>query len=284
MGDAMVAIFTGAGTGFERGSGAVLGGMGLLGQASLGRGGEQVMLNAANGNLLISQRDEFLVGRGPDAAISRTYNSQGNFADEHGENGNNWRQSTQQVLTWGWGHLNQHGSAVRRHTADGSETIYSWNGSEYVSTDGAGAHDTLVHIGGGWRWTDGDSRVTEVYADHNGQARLVERSDTSGNRLTYSYAGDKLSRVTTADGGYVDYHWSGNNLTQITAGSHGTARTRTRYGYDHLSRLTSVTVDLSPNDHHQGGDGYTTTYGYHGDGPPGSLYRADRRVADGLWL
>ena len=95
MGDAMVAIFAGAGTGFERGSGSVLGGMGLLGQSALGRNGEQVMLNAANGNLLISQRDEFLVGRGPDAAISRTYNSLGNFSDD---NGDNWRQSTHQRL------------------------------------------------------------------------------------------------------------------------------------------------------------------------------------------
>ncbi|MBL7466184.1 RHS repeat protein, partial [Escherichia coli] len=49
----MVAIFTGAGTGFERGSGNVLGSSGLLGSAGFGRSGEQVSLNAANGNLLV---------------------------------------------------------------------------------------------------------------------------------------------------------------------------------------------------------------------------------------
>lgn len=254
----MVAIFTGAGTGFERGSGSVLGGMGLLGQSALGRNGEQVMLNAANGNLLISQRDEFLVGRGPDAAISRTYNSLGNLSDD---NGDNWRQSTHQRLQWNDGS----GLVLRRDTGDGSSLLYSWDGSAFVSKDGAGAYDKIVRIDGGWRWTDGDSQTTEIYADAPTEARLVERSDTSGNRLTYSYAGDKMSRVTTADGGYVDYAWSGNNITQITTGSHGTALTRTRYGYDHLGRLNSVTVDLSPNDHQQGADGYTTTYGYHGD-------------------
>src|SRR5262245_29515959 len=87
----MVGIFTGAGVGFERGSGSVLGSMGLLGGSSLGRGNEQVFLNAANGNLMISHQDEFLVGLGPDVAIARTYNSQGDLTDE---NGDNWRQST----------------------------------------------------------------------------------------------------------------------------------------------------------------------------------------------
>jgi len=263
----MVAIFTGAGTGFERGSGAVLGGMGLLGQSSLGRNGEQVMLNAANGNLLITQRDEFLVGRGPDAAISRTYNSQGAFTDD---NRDNWRQGTDRRLTWHTGSWMANGSAVKQHMGDGSEKLFWWDGSHYTSTEGGGAHEKLVHLGSGWNLIDGNGQVTETYQDYYGEtpggySRLIEQTDSSGNKLTYSYLGHNVSRVTTADGGYVDYHWSGNNITHITAGSHGTARTRTRYGYDHLNRLTSVTVDLSPNDHHQGGDAYTTTYGYHGD-------------------
>lgn len=49
----MVAIFTGLGAGFERGSGAALGSGGLLGSSGLGRGGEGVFLNALSGNLLL---------------------------------------------------------------------------------------------------------------------------------------------------------------------------------------------------------------------------------------
>lgn len=157
----MVAIFTGAGTGFERGSGSVLGSSGLLGSAGLGRGGEQVFLNAANVNLLISRQDEFLVGRGPDAGVGRTYNSLGNHSDY---NGDNWLQSTDRRVFGLTGATNSWGSTVKRRSADGSEISYGWDGTSYVTTDGAGSFDRLRYNGSGWTWTDGDSRVTETYS------------------------------------------------------------------------------------------------------------------------
>lgn len=258
----MVAIFTGAGTGFERGSGNVIGGGGLLGSAAQGRGGDNIFLNAANGNLLISRQDEFLSGRGPDIGINRTYNSLGNFSDD---NGDNWRQSMDRRVFGFTGTVNTAGSYVMRRGADGAEVKYSWNGSAYVATDGSGSYDTLTY-NGNWTWTDGDSRVTEVYTSLNGvDWQIVSQTDVAGNSLTFTYTGDKLTQVTTADGGYTQLTWSGSNITSLVTYSHGIGLTRTRYSYDGYNRLSTVTVDLTPNDASVGdGNAYTTTYSYHG--------------------
>ena len=113
----MVAIFTGLGTGFERGSGLVLGSAGLLGSAALGRGGDQVFLNAADGNLMISHQDEFLVGLGLDASVTRTYNSEGDLSDD---NGDNWRFMAERKVFNLTGTVNTAGSTVQRMSADGS--------------------------------------------------------------------------------------------------------------------------------------------------------------------
>ena len=248
----MVAIFTGAGTGFERGSGGVLGSSGLLGSAGLGRGGEQVFLNAANGNLLISRQDEFLVGRGPDASVGRTYNSLGNHGDD---NGDNWLQSTDRRVFGLTGAANSWGSTVKRRSADGSEIGYGWDGTSYVATDGAGSFDRLRYNGSSWTWTDGDSRVTETYSAFADHWRIASQSDTSGNALTYGYTGDKLTTLTTANGEALTYVWSGDHISEVISGDGAS----TVYAYDGHGRLSRVTVALSP-----GGGAYSTWYSYVG--------------------
>ncbi|WP_156347148.1 RHS repeat domain-containing protein, partial [Sphingomonas sp. Leaf33] len=259
----MVSIFTGAGTGFERGSGNVLGGAGLLGSGVMGQTGEQVTLNAANGNLVISRQDEYLVGRGPDAAVSRTYNSLGDLCDD---NGDNWRQSTQRRIFDLIGQANTWGSSVKRIAGDGSRSTYTFDGVSYVGTDGAGSYDRITYDGS-WRWTDGDSRVVEIYNGPNNH--ISQLTDTNGNTLMYAYAGDKLIDVTTANGERIHYTWSGNNLAEITTiyNDGGTWRqlTRVRYEYDGYNRLANVAVDLTPEDNGTwDGNRYLTSYTYHG--------------------
>ncbi len=266
----MVAIFTGAGSGLERGSASILGGAGVLGSAAQGRSGEQLLLNAATGNLLISQRDEFLVGRGPDSAISRTYNSLGDMSDD---NGDNWRQSTDRRVHALTGTLNTAGSTVRRVSGDGSDILYTWNAAAaaYLTAEGAGTVDKLTSAAGIWTWTDGDTQLRETYAAYGALWRISQQIDEDGNALTFTYTGANLTRVATADGSYTDYGWSGNNITQIVTGYTdlvaGTAKTltRTRYFYDASNRLSSVKVDITPGDNSiADNNAYVTTYTYVG--------------------
>lgn len=266
----MVAIFTGRGVGLEGGSAKTIGSAGLLGSAAQGRSGEQLYVNAANGNLLIAQHDEFLVGRGPDLAIDRTYNALGDRSDD---NGDNWRQSTERYVELVNGPAINAASQVRRVAADGSSAVYLWDAQRaaYVARDPAGALDTLAYRDSAWVWTDGDTQLTERYAaPGNGRWRIVEQSDTDGNRLTFTYSGTQLSRVTTADGGWIQYGWQGANLAELVTGFENEDQgpvtlTRVRYRYDGANRLSSVIVDLTPEDGSiDDGQTYVSTYSYQG--------------------
>jgi YD repeat-containing protein len=262
----MVAIITGAGLGLERSSGLVLGSGGRLGSSAFGRLGENVTVNAATGNLFVDRTDEILIGLGLDGTVARSYNSLGDASDD---NGDNWRLSAQKIVAGLTGTLNTAGSTVVRTDWDGSQTIYSYNAAAgaYVSQQGGSGYDTLTFSSttNQWTWTDGSSRTVEAYDANNG-GRIVSRSDTSGNAVSYAYTGNLLTRITTQDGEHTDLTWSGNNLTQITTSlSSGTTLTRTRYTYDTSNRLSTVTTDLTPNDNSVAdGNVVTTTYTYDG--------------------
>jgi YD repeat-containing protein len=288
----MVAIFTGPGSGFERGSRAVVGPSGLLGDALLGNAGEQVFYNAFNGNLLVSQRDEFLVGRGPDVAIARTYNSKGDFSDD---NGDNWRQSTDRRVYGQTGTVNAAGSTIKRVSGDGSVIGFSWNDAQdlYIGTDGEGAYDSLsFNAGTGlWTWTDGDTGICETYeaSASAGSWRIAQQYDRDGNSVTFSYdAGGRLDKATTADGGYVQYSWDTANdrITAIVTGYADLTTmlsktlTRTSYSYDTATgKLAKITVDLTPTNTADNVS-YSTDYAYDASGRLNSISQTDGSFLD----
>ncbi|MGQ7829974.1 LysM peptidoglycan-binding domain-containing protein [Altererythrobacter sp. Z27] len=292
----MVAIFTGLGSGFARGSSSVLGSAGQLGSAFFGRGGEGMSVNAATGNLVLSRQDEFLIGRGLDAGILRTYNSLGQLSDDR-DNGDRWQQSTTQRIYGLTGTLSAAGSTVKRLSSDGSIVTYAWGTrggiSAYWTTDGSGAHDRLERGSGDtWMWTDGDSQVAETYAASAGSAsewRLVERRDTDGNKLTFSYraGSDLLDKVMTANGEWLQYTWSGNAITRITTGytdiATGTAKTLSRTWYDYTDgKLSQVRVDLTPDDNLSPDlvQSYWTRYTYDGSGRVTRILQKDGSQVD----
>lgn len=255
----MTAIFTGLGSGFARSSAVSLGSAGLIGSGSIGRGGDTVSVNAATGNLLVSQQDEFLAGRGLDVGISRTYNSLAELAD--GDNGDNWQMSTMRRVFF-----DAATNTVTRQSGDGSAVTYTAFGTDYRSTDGDGAHDILTKVGANWVWRDGSSQTSETYAEYpagSNQFRITHQTDTDNFSLSFTYVGDLLDKVTTANGEWVQYSWSGTNLSKLVTGAGGTTLTRTWYEYS-ANRLSRVRVDLTPADNAAPTDAqsYWTAYGY----------------------
>ncbi len=271
----MVAVVAGGMLGLNTGSALVLGRAGVAGSANLGRAGDRVYVNAATGNLVVQALDETLSGRGPDALGLRTYNSLGNFSDD---NGDNWLPGLARKVYQLTGTVNTAGSTVTRRDEDGSEVVFSWDASKacYLSSEGAGAHDTLSYNAASavWTYVEGSTRQIETYSANAG-GRLTSVADASGNALSFSYnAANLISAVSTAAGevSYYDYNAS-NQLTQIRTAYKSSAAasgldktlTRVRYGYDASNRLQTVSVDLSPEDNAVAdGKTFTTSYTYDG--------------------
>ncbi|WP_026180025.1 hypothetical protein, partial [Hahella ganghwensis] len=79
----MVAVVTGEGLGLF---GKELTGGAGLSQLRQGQSGEAAYVNATTGNLILQTRDELLMGIARDSSLVRTYNSQGQFTDDNGDN------------------------------------------------------------------------------------------------------------------------------------------------------------------------------------------------------
>jgi YD repeat-containing protein len=263
----MAAIVSGNSLGLSLTSLATLGQRGSLGLAQQGRNGEQSYVNVANGNLVLQDRDDVLVGRGLDLNVLRTYNSQGLL---NGDNSDNWTLGVEGQRIKQTGPLAQAGSTLTRTDRDGAQAVYTWDSARslYVGTAGAGAHDTVAYDAAALRftWTDGSTGVLERY-ESTGQGRLLSAADAAGNALTYTYnTSGALQSMVDANGETTYFDYTDTNFSQIrTVASDGTVLTRVRYAYDASNRLSMVSVDLSPEDNSVAdGKTYVTTYAYDG--------------------
>ena len=261
----MVAIVSGNSLGLSLTSLGTLGQRGVLGTAGQGRNGEQAYVNIANGNLILQDFDDKLVARGADIGVVRTYNSQGLLNDDNGDNWIVGAYGQQVRLT---GTVATAGSTLVRIDRDGASATYTWSVAKnaYVSNAGAGAFDTIAYDAATARyvWTDGSTGLVERY-ETTGQGRLMSVVDSSGNAISYTYnANGTMQSMVNANGETTFFDYSGTNLTQIrTVATGGAALIRVRYAYDSANRLTSVTVDLGPEDNSVAdGKTYITTYTY----------------------
>ena len=262
----MTAIVAGEGLGLLNTS-LGLGAHGAVGEASWGRNGERVVVNASTGNLVVQQQDEWLIGVGPDLNLVRTYNSQGG---EDYDNGDQWRLGFNRRVYGLNLPVNTTDSTVKRIDDDGLERTYKWNGTAYVSKAGPGTYDKLAWDGSKWTWTDGDTQTSETYeamvgAGSSGKYRLKTVADTAGKTVTVGYVSgsDLLSTLTTDNSSNgaktltIEYVSGTSNIARVV--SQGGASPRVTYTYDN-NRLYEVTVDLTPGNAADNATDATTLY------------------------
>lgn len=262
----MVAIVSGNSLGLSLTSLEVLGQRGPMGNAAHGRSGEAVYVNVSNGNLVLQGQDEWLVGRGEDVQALRIYNSQGLMTDDNGDNWSLGTYSQQMKLT---GTVMTAGSTLTRTGRDGSQAVFTFDASlqVYTSVAGAGGTDAIFYDASNSRFVhkDAETLVSEHY-EGSGLGRLLKVVDTAGNTSTYSYnANSTLASIATANGETTYFDYVGTNLAKLRVVTASGTETRTSYSYDANNRLSTVTVDLSPDDNSiSDGHKYVTTYTYDG--------------------
>jgi YD repeat-containing protein len=291
----MVSVVLGSGAGLTNTSRELVGTAGEWGQASIGRAGERVSVNGATGNLVIQNRDEFLVGVGDDISLLRTYNSAGVW---DGDNADSWRIGYYRRVAGLTGTVNTTGSTIKRVDADGFESTYTFTstGTKYVGKDGAGSYDSLTFNATTrlWTWTDGDSGSTETYAEataNSNSFRLTQVTDVEGHSVRIGYDANSLittiaswkAAATSADETLALTYDNATNkrLTQAVTTYKSDVgatltRTRTRYEYDVAGRLEYVRTDLSPEDNSiADGRSYWVRYGYNAGGRVSSITQTD---------
>jgi hypothetical protein len=266
-----------------------------LGRGTTGQAGELLAVNIANGNLISQRADQYLASVGFNAEILRTYNSQGRFTDA---NGDNFRFSFSQSLFGNNGSsVSPEKDEVFRTDGDGNTSRYTKddNGRFYVSTDGAGAHDTLQFIQPlgvkEWIWIEGSSQTGEIYDDAGRLIALLDREGVAAYSETLSltelselpladrnavlpathiYYDDsgRVARIEDPSGQVITLQYANatsSNVTAVLTRSANGQSTWVRYAYDADDRLIQVVVDLSPYDNDvSDGDVFTTDYAYDG--------------------
>ena len=139
----MTAIISGNTLGLIPTSAGLPGSPGVVGQAATGPANEDIYVNVANGNLVIQDTDEVLVGQGLDDDILRTYNSQAQVGADN--NDNDWQMGVYQRIYNLTGTVNTAGSTVTRTAGDGSDIVYTYNAGlgGYVNSRGSAVFGVL---------------------------------------------------------------------------------------------------------------------------------------------
>jgi len=239
-------------------------------------GKKELLVNVANGNLVLHSVEMQIHGTGEDLSLDAYYNSKLN-TNFYQEMGNNWNMSLGRdvyldesnvataVILYGTTNY----EAYFAHNANGSFT--SPPGINATLVDNHNATYTLTYHSSGQKWLFGSNNSLSSITDKNGNAitfnesgnltssltdtqgrvvsfghtssnRISGVSDTTGRGTTYGYDGtNNLTSSTDLLGKPTGYSYSGSDLTKVTD-ARNNATTMT---YDGSHRVTSITDPMS---------------------------------------
>jgi YD repeat-containing protein len=229
------------------------------GSSSIGQGKVSNYVNAATGNLVLSDQDEILVGRGVDVIAERTYNSLGAWDDS---DANGWRFGFERTVRLS-GSIHAAGSTLTRTLGDGQSEVYQYQGNGgYQHTGADGVTAQITYAGGVYTWSN---RSTGAQDKFNAAGQLTQSLDADGNARNYAYdANSRITSITFGNGEQMSFEYltsgyGAGKLGALKLTTGGVTTSAVSYVYDSSNRLYQVNNAL-------GGalGNYTTTYLYDG--------------------
>jgi RHS repeat-associated protein len=208
-------------------------------------------IDCSSGNLVESQTDIAIGGRGPHLEIVRTYNAQlAVSAKEAGAFGYGWTGSYSASLT-----IDEKAETATVRNDNGSTVVFYLIEGKYFPA--AWSQATLAKVGEEYVYTLPDQsalifnksgRLTEVEDRHgnglaltyNAKNQLEKVTDGAERKLTFTYnAGGQVESVKDPMGHTVKYTYESGNLATVTLPAKETARWKFKYDASH--RLTELT-------------------------------------------
>lgn len=182
------------------------------------------IINTANGNLYISEKDISIKARGFDIEIIRSYNSRDSVSLN--QFGFGWTFNYNIKLT-----QNLDGSIITLIEGDGSKQTFIKEGDVYISPAGINSKlkknidnsFSLMHKDGskynfdqeGFLRNIEDKNKNHLIFTHSGGI-ITKIADDSGLFITINYNGGKISSIVDPIGRQISYEYDANDLSKVT--------------------------------------------------------------------
>lgn len=217
-------------------------------------------VNVFNGNMVVSETDVTLPGRGIPIAISRTYNARD---EEVSTVGKRWKLNVGMNIQY----IADDESIVKLIEGDGSELYFGFKqldvNQNKIYTSPTGIHSVLIKdytqgvfileekSGTKYYFTtdgrldkivDNDGNITDVF--YNGDTTINRIQDPSGRTVNFSYVSGKLDTISGNDIATVNYTYVGDTLTKVDIKkTSGEVLDSIQYGYsaDGYHNLNEIT-------------------------------------------